>query len=72
MVGSGTKYRKLKEIKDQKLVVNLVSLIAEATEMAESEMKRERMKDDSKKHKKAFIPPLQPKNVYRSDPENQF
>ena len=53
-------------------MVSLVSLIAEATEMAESEMKRERMKDDSKIHKKAFIPPLQPKNVYRSDPENQF
>ena len=65
MVGSGTKYRKLKEIEDQKRVVNLVSPIAQATEMAQSKMKRERKKEDSKKRNKPFISPLQRKNVYR-------
>ena len=71
MVGSGTKYRKLKEIEDQKPVVNLVSPIAQATEMAESKMKRERKKEDSKKRKKPFMSPLQRKKVYRSIPGDQ-
>ena len=66
-MGSGTKYRKLKETQDQKPVVNLVSPIAQSTKM-----KTKRKKDDSKKRKKAFILPLQPKEVYRSDPEHQF
>ena len=48
MVGSGTKYRKLNEMKDKKQVVSLVSPIAQATEMADSEMKRERKKENSK------------------------
>ena len=47
IVGSGAKYRKLKEMEDRKPVVSLVSPIAQATEMAKSEMKRERKKDDS-------------------------
>ena len=66
IVGSGAKYRKLKEMENQKPVVNLLSPIAQATEMAKSEMKRECKKDDSKKRKKDFIPPLQRKRVYRS------
>ena len=47
IVGSGRKYRELKEIKSleskmetQKLVFNLVSPVAQATEMAKSELKR--------------------------------
>ena len=58
-------------MEDQKPVVNLVSPIPQATEMAKSEMKRERKKDDNKKHKKDFIPPLQRKRVYRSIPGDQ-
>ena len=50
VVGSGTKYRKLKEMEEKDKIpeVNLVSLIAQAIEMAKSEMKKERKKDDSK------------------------
>ena len=47
IVGSGAKYRHLKEmekeqIEKQRPVVNLVSPVAQATEMARSEIKRER------------------------------
>ena len=46
-MGSGAKYRHLKEmekeqIEKQRPVVNLVSPVAQATEMARSEIKRER------------------------------
>ena len=71
IVGSGVKYRKLKEMEDQKPLVNLVSPIAQATEMAKSQIKSERKKDDRKKRKKDFIPPLQRKKVYRSIPGDQ-
>ena len=47
IVGSGAKYRHLKEmeteqIEKQRPVVNLVSSVAQATDMARSEIKRER------------------------------
>ena len=67
IVGSGEKHRRLKEmeakqIEKQRPVVNLVSPIAQATEMARSEIKREREMAKSK----TFVPPGQRKNVYRS------
>ena len=61
-------------MEDQKPVFNLASPIAQGTEMAKSEMKRERKKDDGKKRKKAFFPPLLPKHLkrYAYNPEDQF
>ena len=58
IVGSGEKHRRLKEmeakqIENQRPVVNLVSPIAQATEMARSEIKREREMAKSK----TFVPP---------------
>ena len=66
IVGSGEKHRRLKEkeakqMEKQRPVVNLVSPVAQATEMATSEIKRERKKE--KRRKKAEIPPL--KRKYR-------
>ena len=66
IVGSGEKHRRLKEMEakqmeKQRPVVNLVSPVAQATEMARSEIKRERKKE--KGRKKAEIPPL--KRKYR-------
>ena len=46
IVGSGDKYRKMKDMEDQKPVVNLVSPVAQAIEMARSEVKRERKKEE--------------------------
>ena len=58
IVGSGEKHRRLKEmeakqIENQRPVVNLVSPVAQATEMARSEVKREREMAKSK----TFVPP---------------
>ena len=57
-VGSGEKHRRLKEmeakqIENKRPVVNLVSPVAQATEMARSEVKREREIAKSK----TFVPP---------------
>ena len=57
-MGSGEKHRRLKEmeakqIENQRPVVNLVSPVAQATEMARSEVKREREMAKSK----TFVPP---------------
>ena len=57
-MGSGEKHRRLKEmeakhIEKQRPVVNLVSPVAQATEMARSEIKREREMAKSK----TFVPP---------------
>ena len=73
IVGSGEKHRCLKEmeakqIEKQRPVVNLVSPVAQATEMARSEIKREREMAKSK----TFIPPGRSKNVYRSITEDKF
>ena len=54
IVGSGDKYRKMKDMEDQKPVVNLVSSVAQAMEMARSEVKRERKKEEGRK---VEIPP---------------
>ena len=75
-MGSGRKYRELKEMKSleskmetQRPVFNLVSPVAQATEMAKSEIKRDRKKDG--KHKKEAIPPPSLKRKYRRRPEDQ-
>ena len=73
IVGSGEKYRRLKEmeatqIENQRPVVNLVSPVAQATEMARSEMKREREMAKSK----TFVPPGRRKKFTRSIPQDNF
>ena len=72
-LGSGEKHRRLKEmeakqIEKQRPVVNLVSPIAQATEMARSEIKRECEMAKSK----TFAPPGRRKNVYRSITEDNL
>ena len=73
MVGSGEKHKRLqgkeaKQIERQRPVVNLVSPVAQATEMARSEIKREREMAESK----TFVPPGLRQNVYRSITEDDF
>ena len=71
IVGSGEKHRRLKEmeakqIENQRPVVNLVSPVAQATEMARSEVKREREMAKSK----TFVPPGRRKKFTRSIPKD--
>ena len=71
IVGSGEKHRRLKEmeakkIENQRPVVNLVSPVAQATEMARSEVKREREMAKSK----TFVPPGRQKKFTRSIPKD--
>ena len=71
IVGSEEKHRRLKEmeakqIENQRLVVNLVSPVAQATEMARSEIKREREMAKSK----TFVPPGRRKKFTRSFPKD--
>ena len=71
--GSGAKYRHLKEmeaeqIEKQRPVVNLVSPMAQATEMARSEIKREREMAKGK----TFVPPGRRQNVNRSITRDYF
>ena len=71
IVGSGGKHRRLKEmeakqIENQRPVVNLVSPVAQATEMARSEVKREREMAKSK----TFVPPGRRKKFTRSIPKD--
>ena len=73
IVGSGEKHRHLKEmeakqIEKQRPVVNLVSPVDQATEMARSEIKREREMAKSE----TFVPPGRRKNVYRSITEDKL
>ena len=73
IVGSGEKHRRLKEmeakqIENQRPVVNLVSLVAQATEMARSEIKRELEMAKSK----TFVPPGRRKKFTRSIPKDYF
>ena len=70
-MGSGKKHRCLKEmaakhIENQMPVVNLVSPVAQATEIARSEIKRE-----SKKEKRGKKAEIQPRKQYRPDPGDQ-
>ena len=53
----------------QRPVFNLVSLVAQATEMAKSEIKRDSKKD--RKRKKEAIPPPSFKRKYRQRLEDQ-
>ena len=76
IVDNGRKYRELKEMKSleskmetQRPVFNLVSPVVQATEMAKSEIKRDRKKDG--KRKKEAIPPPSLKRKYRRRPEDQ-
>ena len=73
IVGSGEKHRRLKEmeekqIENQRPVVNLVSPVAQATELARSEIKREREMTKSK----TFVPPGWRKKFTRSIPKDYF
>ena len=73
ILGSEEKHRHLKEmeakqIEKQRPVVNLVSPVAQATEMARSEIKRER----EMAKKKTFVPPGRRKNVYKSITEDKL
>ena len=71
IVGSGEKHRRLKEmeakqIENQRPVVNLVLPVAQATEMARSEVKREREMAKCK----TFVPPGRRKKFTRSIPKD--
>ena len=71
IVGSGEKHRRLKEmeakqIENQRPVVNLVSPVAQATEMARSGVKREREMAKSK----TFVPPGRREKFTRSIPKD--
>ena len=75
IIGIGEKHRRLKgmeaiqqNIEKQRRVVNLVSPVAQAREMARSEIKREREMAKSK----TFAPPGRSKNVYRSITEDNL
>ena len=73
IVGSGEKHRCLKEmeakqIENQRPVVNWVSPVAQAMEMARSENKREREMAKSK----TFVPPGRRKKFTRSIPKDYF
>ena len=73
IVGNGAKHRRLKEMEakqteKQRPVVNLVSPVAHATEMARSEVKREREMAKSK----TFVPPGRRQNVNRSITKDYF
>ena len=73
IVGSREKYRRLKEmeakqIEKQRPVVNLVSPVAQATEMAWSEIKREGEMAKSK----PFLPPGRRQKFNRSIMKNYF
>ena len=57
-----------KQIDNQRPVVNLVSPVAQATEMARSEIKREREMAKSK----TFVPPGRRKKFTRSIPKDYF
>ena len=78
IVDSGEKHGQLKETESlqkeiemferERPVVNLVTLVAQALEMAKSTVKREREMAESK----TFVPPVRPQNVYRSITKDYF
>ena len=74
IVGSGEKHRRLKEmeeekqIENQRPVVNFVSPVAQAMEMARSEIKRESEMAKSK----TFVPAGRRKKFTRSIPKDYF
>ena len=73
IVDSGEKCRRLNEmeatqIENQRPVVNLVSPVAQATEMARSVIKRERMRAKNK----TFVPPGRREKFTRSISKDYF
>ena len=76
IVGCGEKHRRLIEMKSlqkempekQRQVVNLVSPVTQTTEMARSEIKREREMAESR----TFVSPGRRQNVYRWITEDYF
>ena len=66
IVGSGEKHRRLKEKEAKQIEKQRPVVIAQATEMARSEIKREREMAESK----TFEPPDRRQNVYRSITED--
>ena len=69
--GSGRKKRELKEVRQkEKNLVNLVTPIAQTTELAKSTLKRERKNDEVNIGKKAFVPRISQKKI-RPGPEDQ-
>lgn len=75
VVGSGARNRQFREEKEnnvQRPVVKLVTPVAQATEMAQSEVDRERKKEGGQKRKKALPSPPRRKKVYKFNPEYQL
>ena len=66
IVGSGDKYRMFKEMEEQKLMVNLVSTVAQAADMAKSELTRE------KENAKTFVKPPLRKHIYKDIPDEYY
>ena len=66
IVGSGDKYRKLKEMEEQKPVVNLVSPDAQAADLAKSELTRE------KENAKTFVKSPLRKHIYKVIPDDDY
>ena len=69
--------QRLKEMEAQQQerpVVKLVTPVAQAIEIAKSEIERERKKEGGEKRKKTYIPPLLPKRLkhYAYNPEDQI
>ena len=81
VVGSGKKYRKLKEMEargkemreQQRPILKQITPVAQAIEIAKSEIERDGKKEGSSKRKKAKSPNSLPKRLehYAYNPENQ-
>ena len=82
VVGSGKKYRKLKEMEargriemreQQRPILKQITPVAQAIEIAKSEIERDSKKKGGSKRKKAKSPNLLPKRLkrYAYNPENQ-
>ena len=83
VVGSGKKYRKIKEMEargkeiemreQQRPILKQITPVAQAIEIAKSEIERDSKKEGGSKRKKAKSPNLQQKRLkrYAYNPENQ-
>ena len=81
VVGSGKKYRKLKEMEargkemreQQRPILKQITLVAQAIEIAKSEIERDSKKEGGSKREKAKSPNSLPKRLkhYAYNPENQ-
>ena len=82
-MGSGKKYKKLKEMKargkeiemreQQRPILKQITPVARSIEIAKSEIERDSKKEGGSKRKKAKSPNLLPKHLkrYAYNPENQ-